>query len=81
MRIVSQDKTRDLNYGNVCITLVENNIHASSPLFCAVIGNYKTEERALTVMAEIRDTWRTECYLGVYDIGHMNNVVYEMPKE
>ena len=70
MRIVSQDKISDFDYENHGIFINSNNEVYSRNIN---LGTYATKERALEVMAEIRDTW-------VRETDNETAIYYEMPK-
>lgn len=103
MRIISQDGTVDVQYEHVSIEVNDYdettimaiclNDYSETP----VLGKYKTKERALEVMEEIRKRYADFnfsncCHFNmdkaisvkaIQVIGGMfiNNCIYEMPKE
>lgn len=96
MRIVSQDKTVDVNYDNVDITLViphdsktELPVEGSSceivsiqPGNIETLGKYKNKERALQIMTEIRDRYAGCCAPTNDMMGYATHWnVFEMPSE
>jgi hypothetical protein len=84
MRIVSQDKEVDINYDNYMILYDEEYEGVGirpvlDELSTITIGYYKSKERALQVMAEIREAaesweWRDKP-------SNTGRYFYEMPKE
>ena len=91
MRIVSQDKTMDVNYDKVCMYLQGEKIRVCfAGDWFETLGTYATEERAKDVMADIRREWgketeilyKTDFFETTSIVGFVNrNLVYEMPKE
>jgi hypothetical protein len=76
MRIVSQEG-RDFNYDNYDVYPILEKIFFQAPAKTydeVMIGEYRTPERALQVMAEIREQYKCEK-------AESYGIVYEMPKE
>lgn len=77
MRIISQDGTIDIPYDRKCLFVSEdgdiramsNVCEASEIVFNSDIAQYSTKEKALRVVADLRDAYRSDCRY------------YELPKE
>lgn len=94
MIIVSQDKMKIFNFDEIfklCVEDWSNEEFAierfyikaeksSDNMICALLGEYKTEERAKEVLEEITDMY-CRCNSEYGSIGYVRNRVYKMPKE
>lgn len=80
MRIVSQDRTLDINYDNVIVYRYDKEIVLADKIDKETsirIAEYATPERAKEVMADIRKSFQFSFPNATSEI---NNFYYEMPE-
>lgn len=76
MRILSQDKTVSIDEGGVSLLIVKNYVKAilnDITLKSIVLGEYRNEDRAMEVLAEIHALYEKLPFSG--------STVFYMPKE
>lgn len=76
MRILSQDKTASIDESGVSLLVVKNYVKAilnDTTLKSIVLGEYRNEERAMEVLAEIHALYEELPFSG--------STVFYMPKE
>lgn len=76
MRILSQDRTASIDESGVSLLVVKNYVKAilnDTTLKYIVLGEYRNEERAMEVLADIHALYEELPFSG--------NTVFHMPKE
>lgn len=83
MRIVSQDKRYEINYEQT-LEMSANSIVVSAGVKDAPdmnLGIYKTEERALEVLEDMRESYKQYLWNKEFGLNLNSNAYYYMPKE